>query len=443
MNFIADQQTLDDLNLTGKYRPDSVFNLFNRCRSRGGEALLESMFRHPLTDATQINRRVELLQYFRWKHILFPFTGELLARTREYLDMGSRRNKISVRKGLLRLRLLEAVVKDERYRVIVAGVQAMREMLRTLEGLVVLLDEDGPFGEQVLELRELLGLPGIREVMTAAGRVSAYHYILQHTCREPLERTMNIISELDLYIAVSDVARDKGFCQGVALPAGGQPSLNGDPDRVGILHIIGLYHPGLSATTAVANDLAFDAAHNTLFLTGANMSGKSTLMKAVGIAVYLAHMGFPLPVASMEFSVMDGLYSSINVPDNLALGYSHFYAEVIRVKTVAADVGRGLRLVVIFDELFKGTNVQDAYEATTAVTGAFTGWDQCFFIVSTHIIEAGEALREEHAGIQFARLPTVMKNGQPRYTHRLEEGITDDRHGMTIIRNEGILEMLE
>ncbi len=48
-----------------------------------------------------------------------------------------------------------------------------------------------------------------------------------------------------------------------------------------------------------------------------------------------------------------------------------------------------------------------------------------------------------HAGIQFARLPTVLRNGQPRYTHRLEEGITDDRHGMTIIRNEGILELLE
>jgi len=48
-----------------------------------------------------------------------------------------------------------------------------------------------------------------------------------------------------------------------------------------------------------------------------------------------------------------------------------------------------------------------------------------------------------HPGILFARLPTLLRNGEPRYTHRLEEGITDDRHGMTIIRNEGILEMLE
>ena len=77
------------------------------------------------------------------------------------------------------------------------------------------------------------------------------------------------------------------------------------------------------------------------------------------------------------------------------------------------------------------------------MTHAFAGFEKCFFIVSTHIIEAGEALCQEQVGIQFARLPTVLRNGEPRYTHKLEEGITDDRHGMTIIRNEGILEMLE
>jgi len=59
-----------------------------------------------------------------------------------------------------------------------------------------------------------------------------------------------------------------------------------------------------------------------LFLTGANMAGKSTLMKAFGIAVYLAHMGFPVAAAGMNFSVMDGLFSSIDVPDDLNMGYS-------------------------------------------------------------------------------------------------------------------------
>jgi DNA mismatch repair ATPase MutS len=179
-----------------------------------------------------------------------------------------------------------------------------------------------------------------------------------------------------------------------------------------------------------------------LFLTGANMAGKSTLMKSFGIAVYLAHMGFPVAAEKMTFSVRDGLYSSINVPDNLSLGHSHFYAEVLRVKKVAQEVGLGKDLVVIFDELFKGTNVKDAYDATLAVTRELAEYRNCFFIISTHIIEVGEALRVGCDNIRFAYLPTVMEGVTPRYTYVLKEGITADRHGMMIIENEGVVGMI-
>ncbi len=58
------------------------------------------------------------------------------------------------------------------------------------------------------------------------------------------------------------------------------------------------------------------------------MAGKSTFMKSFAIAVFLAHMGFPVAADSMEFSVRDGIYTSINVPDDLQQGFSHSYAEV-------------------------------------------------------------------------------------------------------------------
>jgi DNA mismatch repair protein MutS len=167
------------------------------------------------------------------------------------------------------------------------------------------------------------------------------------------------------------------------------------------------------------------------------MAGKSTLMKAFGICVYLAHMGFPVPASHMLFSVKDGLYTSINVPDNLASGYSHFYAEVLRVKQVAADIAAGRNLVVVFDELFKGTNVKDAYDATLSLTEAFAEhWDS-FFVVSTHITEAGEALRARCSNFVFAYLPTLMHGSKPHYTYRLAAGISQDRQGMIIIENEG------
>ena len=99
-------------------------------------------------------------------------------------------------------------------------------------------------------------------------------------------------------------------------------------------------------------------------------------------------------------------------------------------------------MVIIFDELFRGTNVKDAYDATVAVTKAFADIHESIFMISTHIIEAGEDLRPLCDNISFVYLPTIMENGIPRYTYRLAEGITGDRHGMIIIRNEGILEIL-
>jgi DNA mismatch repair protein MutS len=211
------------------------------------------------------------------------------------------------------------------------------------------------------------------------------------------------------------------------------------PKEKNLLAALNLRHPCLEK--AIGNDIAMDEAGNLVFLTGANMAGKSTFMKSFGITIYLAHMGFPVAANEMSFSVKDGLYTSINVPDNLSLGYSHFYAEVLRVKKVAQEIMKPLELVVIFDELFKGTNVKDAYDATLAITSAFAEKQKCFFIISTHITEAGQALQQQSTNLQFLYFPSLLTGHIPVYTYKLQQGISDDRHGMVIIKKEGILEL--
>lgn len=69
----------------------------------------------------------------------------------------------------------------------------------------------------------------------------------------------------------------------------------------------------------------------------------------------------------------NGMFTTINLPDNLSMGYSHFYAEVLRLKKVVMQLQQTKKLVIVFDELFRGTNVKDAYDATLAVTEAFAG----------------------------------------------------------------------
>ncbi|MDB5159598.1 MAG: mismatch repair protein, partial [Mucilaginibacter sp.] len=162
----------------------------------------------------------------------------------------------------------------------------------------------------------------------------------------------------------------------------------------------------------------------------------------ISTALYVAHVGFPVAARAMEFAVMDGIYTTINLPDNLGMGASHFYSEVLRVKKMAVELSHGKSLFVVFDELFRGTNVKDAHEATVDVTRAFAKRSDSLFIISSHIVEAGEDLKKQPT-IGFQYLPTKMNGHVPAYTYTLEEGITDDRHGMIIIRNEGILEILE
>jgi DNA mismatch repair ATPase MutS len=240
---------------------------------------------------------------------------------------------------------------------------------------------------------------------------------------------LQFIYRLDVYIAIARTAVDKQFC----FPKVLERKEDG-------LRMEEVYHPLLKKP--VANSIAIARDRNIIFLTGANMAGKSTLMKTLGIAVFLAHAGFPVPAKSMEFSVMDGLFTTINLSDNLGTGTSHFYAEVMRIKRVAKELSMSKNLFIIFDELFRGTNVKDAYEATIEVISAFSKRASSMFVVSTHIIEAGEVLKEKCSNLQFLYLPTLMQGTAPLYPYTITEGITNDRHGMIIIQNEGILEIL-
>src|SRR5690606_3468082 len=109
----------------------------------------------------------------------------------------------------------------------------------------------------------------------------------------------------------------------------------------------GLFH--LLIPNPVSYDLQMSPEHNFLFLTGANMAGKSTLIKSVGASVFLAHIGMGVPAASMRLTLFDGLISNINVVDNIAKGESFFFNEVQRVKNTIQKISDGRKWLVLID----------------------------------------------------------------------------------------------
>jgi len=437
MNFNTDKQTVDELNLLGKFRQGSVYHLFNEVKTRGGEQLLDQMFRNPLLDATSINQRSSIFHFFQQSNLSFSFDVQQLNIMREYLDVRSGKSAFIVACRMITRQLLSKLTRDERYKKSVQGLQATIVTLNRCHGILEVLQKlQSPLHHRINQLLQLLSdkqLEKLRitDIYTdiSVTTLAQYDHLLKSRYHAEMETLLQFIYELDLYIAVSSVARKKGFTYAKALA----PEQN-------VLQAAKLAHPCIDK--AIGNNIFMSEGQNVIFLTGANMAGKSTLMKSIGIGIYLAHMGFPVAATKFEFSVREGMYSSINVADNIGLGYSHFYAEVVRVKQAADAAASGKRLLLMFDELFKGTNVKDAYDGTLAVTEAFAEYQDCLFIVSTHIIEVGEALKETE-NIQFRYMPTIMDGLRPRYTYKVEEGITEDRQGMMIIRNEGILEMLK
>lgn len=436
--FITDRQTTEDLNLMGRFRKDSVINIFDGTKTRAARQNLEEMFRSPMTDAEAINRRSAAFRYYASLGLEFPFDESQIERMEFYLNSGNPSDVLSSAMNIFAGKCRMVLANDRTYEKMLEGMACLADVMEKTAVLLKDIPLEGcPDRAEIVTFTSAVTeshAAALREVaakgtdMTVSQAIRADRLLRKELCKA-VEVMLPLLSALDLQIAVGNAASAKGFGFAEAVSSDGR-----------FMEMKGVFHPALSKP--VANDIRIDGKENVFFLTGVNMAGKSTFMKAVSITLYLAQMGFPIPASSMRFTPVDGIFTSINVPDDISQGYSHFYAEVLRVKGLAQKVAEGRNLFVIFDELFKGTNVKDAYDATLAVTEAFAEHRNCLFIISTHIVEVGPALSERCGNVSFRHLPSRMEGGRLVYPYILEEGISADRHGMTIIRNERILDII-
>jgi DNA mismatch repair ATPase MutS len=207
-----------------------------------------------------------------------------------------------------------------------------------------------------------------------------------------------------------------------------------------VIHAKGLYH--LLLPQPVAYNIEMNPEHNFLFLTGANMAGKSTLIKSVGSAVFLAHLGMGVPAQEMKLTLFDGLLTNINVVDNIAKGESFFFNEVQRIKNTIQKINNGRKWLVLIDELFKGTNVQDAMKCSATVIKGLIKMKNSLFVLSTHLYEIGDELKI-YPNISFKYFETTVIGDQLVFSYQLKEGISNDRFGYLILKKEKVVDLLE
>ncbi|MDR3711903.1 MAG: hypothetical protein P4L51_03740 [Puia sp.] len=224
----------------------------------------------------------------------------------------------------------------------------------------------------------------------------------------------------------------------------------------GGLSLSRFYHPLIK--DPVKNDLL--ATERVNLLTGPNMSGKSTLLKALGICVVLAHLGLAVPAGRCELPFFGYISISIDLQDDLKSGYSHFMSEIKTLKSVVEAARSGKACFAVFDELFRGTNPEDALAiSATAVTG-LTKFLHSYFFISTHLYQLREMLppaKESPNPASPGNVPVIapgnegigthyidcrLEDREPEFTYVLRRGWSDLRIGQILFDREGLNELL-
>jgi DNA mismatch repair protein MutS len=255
--------------------------------------------------------------------------------------------------------------------------------------------------------------------------IRQFDQLARGTAKPILTRLLRAVGELEALWSVGAATAEHGWTY---------------PHPSTRFHVTGLFHPGLGQH-AVANDLDLDPRVRVCFVTGPNMAGKSTFLKATAWAVLMAHAGSGVAAQSMEFVPVGALFSSVQIADNLSTGESFYLAEVRRIgalATVLADHGSA---VAVVDEPFRGTNVHDAAEATLAVITRLAAHPSALVLVASHVGEIGPALCSDPR-VALLHFSADVTGDRPRFDFTLRDGVSDQRLGMTLLRQEGVLDRL-
>lgn len=433
-----DKITFNDIAIFHAEEEFSIFHKLNFTRTQGGKEWLYRFFNDPHGDLKKITGTQKIIQTIMEHLDEWPaeITNGTIIMVEKFLDY----NLDPVPQPLntfnsLSYKLLHA----SDFSMVKYSVRHFADFFRGLKKLSQLLSSVAlPGGLQyyIDRINKLLRETPLRKLADtqADAKFSRQdflyyaHHLRTHFKLATLE-AVDIFSRLDAWYSMA-VAVKKFNLHFPKFVESSTPYLKGE----GLYHIL-LQHP-------VAYDLVMDPTQNFLFLTGANMAGKSTLIKAVGSSVFLAHMGMGVPARSMELSVFDGLLSNINVADNIVKGESYFFNEVQRIKTTINKINDGKKWLVLIDELFKGTNVQDAMKCSLAVIKGLIKIKNSLFILSTHLYEIGDELKQ-HSNIAFKYFETEVHDDQLAFSYQLKEGISNDRIGYVILKREKVVELLE
>lgn len=198
----------------------------------------------------------------------------------------------------------------------------------------------------------------------------------------------------------------------------------------------GLGHPLLNRKVCVKNDIDIEKSPWFLIITGANMAGKSTYLRTVGVNYLLGCVGAPVCAQSLRIYPAN-LVTSLRTSDSLASNESYFFAELKRLKMIIDRLKDGEELFIILDEILKGTNSVDKQKGSLALMRQLINYKTCG-IIATHDLVLGTLEKEFPNQIKNYRFEADITNDKLTFTYLLREGIAQNMNAYYLMKKMGI-----
>ena len=199
----------------------------------------------------------------------------------------------------------------------------------------------------------------------------------------------------------------------------------------------GIGHPLMAEARCVRNDVALGGATRVLIVSGSNMSGKSTLLRAVGTNAVLALAGAPVRAARLRLSHLS-VGATLRIRDSLQEGTSRFYAELIRLRDLVRIADGPIPLLFLLDEILHGTNSHDRRLGAAAVVSGLVQRG-AIGLVTTHDLALSEVANDPVVGATNVHFEDRLDDGAMVFDYRMRPGVVQTSNALALMRTLGLL----
>jgi hypothetical protein len=244
--------------------------------------------------------------------------------------------------------------------------------------------------------------------------------------RKKISRWLDVLSETDALISLANLAFNHPQFVYPEVHEGGY-----------ILKATQIGHPLIQKNKRINNDLEINGWGKIIIITGANMAGKSTFLRTIGVNLLLARTGAPVCAESLKFSPVN-IYTNMRTTDSLLKDESYFFAELKRIKTLLDKLENGERMLVILDEMLKGTNSVDKLNGSRELIARLLDL-KAVALIATHDLKISE-MEDEFPQMVFNKCFEIKLEGDEMiFDYLLKDGATKTMNATFLMKKMGII----